>query len=104
MSPMQTYRIGNEICLPDSSLPRVVVIGGGFAGLAFGMQSSFGGIGQMIGPLIGAAVFVLNESVPYLLIGGISILTALYILKRIKSKRKNNIHNKDRTKKINFGQ
>lgn len=34
MSPMQTYRIGNEICLPDSSLPRVVVIGGGFAGLA----------------------------------------------------------------------
>ena len=34
MTPMQTYRIGNEICLPDSSLPRVVVIGGGFAGIS----------------------------------------------------------------------
>jgi len=31
---MQTCRIGDEICLPDSSLPRVVVIGGGFAGIS----------------------------------------------------------------------
>lgn len=31
---MQAYRIGNEICLPDNSLPRVVVIGGGFAGIS----------------------------------------------------------------------
>lgn len=34
MTPMQTCRIGDEICLPDSSLPRVVVIGGGFAGIS----------------------------------------------------------------------
>lgn len=34
MTPMQAYRIGDEICLPDSSLPRVVVIGGGFAGIS----------------------------------------------------------------------
>ncbi len=34
MTPMQAYRIGNEICLPDNSLPRVVVIGGGFAGIS----------------------------------------------------------------------
>lgn len=29
-----TCKITNEICLPDSKLPRVVIIGGGFAGLA----------------------------------------------------------------------
>jgi len=34
MTPMQTCRIGDEICLPESSLPRVVVIGGGFAGIS----------------------------------------------------------------------
>lgn len=27
-------RTGNEICLPDSDLPRVVIVGGGFAGIA----------------------------------------------------------------------
>jgi NADH dehydrogenase len=27
-------KIGDEICLPDSKLPRVIIIGGGFAGLA----------------------------------------------------------------------
>ncbi len=31
---MQTCRTEDEICLPDSSLPRVVVIGGGFAGIS----------------------------------------------------------------------
>ncbi len=29
-----TSKIGDEICLPDSKLPRVIIIGGGFAGLA----------------------------------------------------------------------
>ena len=29
-----TCKITDEICLPDSDLPRVVIIGGGFAGLA----------------------------------------------------------------------
>jgi NADH dehydrogenase len=29
-----TCKVTDEICLPDSKLPRVVVIGGGFAGLA----------------------------------------------------------------------
>ena len=27
-------KVTDEICLPDSNLPRVVIIGGGFAGLA----------------------------------------------------------------------
>lgn len=31
---MQACRTGDEICLPDSNLPRVVVIGGGFAGIS----------------------------------------------------------------------
>ena len=31
---MQACRTGDEICLPDSKLPRVVVIGGGFAGIS----------------------------------------------------------------------
>ncbi|PHR48008.1 MAG: FAD-dependent oxidoreductase [Fluviicola sp.] len=31
---MQACRTENEICLPDSDLPRVVVIGGGFAGIS----------------------------------------------------------------------
>ena len=97
------FGLGTSFIVPNI-LAKVSLKNSNSSGWAFGMQSSFGGIGQMIGPLIGAAVFVLNESVPYLLIGGISILTALYILKRIKSKRKNNIHNEDRTKKINFGQ
>ncbi len=29
-----TCKVADEICLPDSKLPRVVIIGGGFAGLA----------------------------------------------------------------------
>tara|TARA_B100000508_G_scaffold137492_1_gene132148 strand:- start:15975 stop:17276 length:1302 start_codon:yes stop_codon:yes gene_type:complete len=31
---MQECKTGNEICLPDSTLPRIVVIGGGFAGIS----------------------------------------------------------------------
>ena len=29
-----TCKITDEICLPDTKLPRVVIVGGGFAGLA----------------------------------------------------------------------
>lgn len=32
---METCKTGNKICLPDSDLPKIVVIGGGFAGISF---------------------------------------------------------------------
>ena len=31
---MKACRVGDEICIPDSQLPRVVIIGGGFAGIS----------------------------------------------------------------------
>jgi NADH dehydrogenase len=34
MPPLEKCRTGDEICLPDSKLPRIVVIGGGFAGVS----------------------------------------------------------------------
>ena len=71
-------------------------------GWAFGMQSSFGGIGQMIGPLIGSAVFVLNGNAPFILMAIISILTAFFLLKNLMPKGYTGSYIKGVTKKLNF--
>lgn len=94
------FGLGTSFIVPNI-LAQVSLKNSSSSGWAFGMQSSFGGIGQMIGPLIGSAVFVLNGNAPFILIGIISILTALFLLK-MGSRSNTKTLNKDITKKISF--
>jgi DHA1 family multidrug resistance protein-like MFS transporter len=79
------FGLGTSFIIPNL-LAQVSLKNSSSSGWAFGMQSSFGGIGQMIGPLVGTVVFVLNKTAPFIIIGSISILTALFIMKRSRSK------------------
>ena len=47
------------------------------SGWAIGMQSSFGGIGQILGPLTGTALYIINPSSPFYFTGGLLVATAL---------------------------
>jgi DHA1 family multidrug resistance protein-like MFS transporter len=47
------------------------------SGWAIGMQSSFGGAGQILGPITGTALYIINPSSPFYLTGGLIIATAL---------------------------
>jgi len=53
------------------------------SGWAFGMQSSFSGIGQMIGPLAGTALYTINGQIPFFAAGGLLILSAILQLKNL---------------------
>tara|TARA_R110001592_G_scaffold64751_7_gene198904 strand:+ start:1795 stop:3030 length:1236 start_codon:yes stop_codon:yes gene_type:complete len=46
------------------------------SGWALGMQSSFSGIGQMIGPLAGTALYTLNPGSPFYITGGLLVATS----------------------------
>ncbi len=94
------FGLGTSFIVPNI-LAQVSLKNASSSGWAFGMQSSFGGIGQMIGPLIGSAVFVLNGNAPFILIGIISILTALFLLK-MGARSNAKTLNKNITKKISF--
>ena len=47
------------------------------SGWAFGMQSSFSGIGQMLGPLAGTALYTINAQIPFILAGALLLITSL---------------------------
>jgi len=79
------FGLGTSFIIPNI-LAQVSLKNSSSSGWAFAMQSSFGGIGQIIGPLIGSAVFIFNKNAPFVLIGIISILTALIFLKKTMSK------------------
>ncbi|HQS06301.1 MAG TPA: hypothetical protein PLT16_11790, partial [Daejeonella sp.] len=53
------------------------------SGWAIGMQSSFGGIGQILGPLTGTALYMINPSIPYYFTGGLLLATALVCLNNL---------------------
>lgn len=53
------------------------------SGWAIGMQSSFGGIGQILGPITGTALYILNPSSPFYFTGGLLIATALVSLNNL---------------------
>jgi len=66
------------------------------------MQASFGGIGQIFGPLIGIGLYMISPSVPFYVTGGLLIATALTGLnnsskkilhKKIRAFHKNKILN-----------
>jgi DHA1 family multidrug resistance protein-like MFS transporter len=40
------------------------------------MQSSFSGIGQIVGPLFGTAIYTLNNNAPFYVAGGLLVLVA----------------------------
>jgi DHA1 family multidrug resistance protein-like MFS transporter len=46
------------------------------SGWALGMQSSFSGIGQIVGPLFGTAIYTLNNNAPFYVAGGLLVLVA----------------------------
>ncbi|MEQ8624422.1 MAG: MFS transporter [Vicingaceae bacterium] len=95
------FGLGTSFIVPNI-LAQVSLKNSSSSGWAFGMQSSFGGIGQMIGPLIGSAVFVLNGNAPFILMAIISILTAFFLLKNLIPKGYTGSYIKGVTKKLNF--
>lgn len=46
------------------------------SGWALGMQSSFNGIGQMVGPLAGTALYTLSQVSPFYITGGLLVATS----------------------------
>lgn len=56
------------------------------SGWAIGMQSSFGGIGQMLGPITGTALYIMNPSLPFYATGALLVATALVGLNDLSEK------------------
>jgi DHA1 family multidrug resistance protein-like MFS transporter len=54
------------------------------SGWAFGMQSSFSGIGQIAGPLIGIGLYAVNNDAPFYTTGVLFITTSIIIFKKYK--------------------
>lgn len=67
---------GASLVIPNL-LAQVSLKDDNSSGWAIGMQSSFGGIGQIFGPLTGTALYIINPSIPYYFTGGLLIATAL---------------------------
>jgi len=95
------FGLGTSFIIPNI-LAQVSLKNSSSSGWAFAMQSSFGGIGQIIGPLIGSALFIFNKNAPFVLIGIISILTALVFLKNTMSKGITNSDIEPLIKRLNF--
>ena len=51
------------------------------SGWAFGMQSSFSGIGQVAGPLIGTGLYAINNQAPFYTTGALFVATSIGIFK-----------------------
>lgn len=62
------------------------------SGWAIGMQSSFGGIGQILGPLIGTALCIMNPSIPFYITGLLLTATSFVGLKKFFINKSKLIH------------
>jgi len=51
------------------------------SGWAFGMQSSFSGIGQVAGPLIGTGLYAINNQAPFYTTGALFVATSISLFK-----------------------
>ncbi len=51
------------------------------SGWAFGMQSSFSGIGQVAGPLIGTGLYAINTQAPFYTTGALFVVTSIGLFK-----------------------
>ena len=54
------------------------------SGWAFGMQSSFGGIGQIAGPLMGTGLYAVNNTAPFYSVGALFVTTSIIQFKKYK--------------------
>ncbi|MCJ8164215.1 MFS transporter [Pontibacter sp. E15-1] len=69
------FGLGASLVIPNL-LARVSLKDESSSGWAIGMQSSFGGIGQIVGPVTGTALYMLSPSVPFFVTGGLLIATS----------------------------
>lgn len=74
------FGLGTSFIIPNL-LAQISLKNSDSSGWAFGMVSSFGGVGQILGPLVGTSLFLLNSDAPYILMAIISIATSFFILK-----------------------
>ncbi|HQS51344.1 MAG: hypothetical protein B7X86_06520 [Sphingobacteriales bacterium 17-39-43] len=76
------FGAGASLVIPNL-LAQVSLKDDNSSGWAIGMQSSFGGIGQILGPLTGTALYMINPSIPYYFTGGLLLATALVCLNNL---------------------
>jgi len=69
------FGLGTSLVIPNL-ITLISLQGNKSSGWALGMQSSFSGIGQIVGPLLGTAIYTLNRSAPFYVAGGLLVLVA----------------------------
>lgn len=70
------FSIGTSFVVPNL-LSLISLKEPNASGWAFGMQASFGGIGQIAGPLIGTGLFAVNNNAPFYTAGALFVTTSI---------------------------
>lgn len=78
------FSIGTSFVVPNL-LSLVSLKEPGASGWAFGMQSSFSGIGQIAGPLIGTWLYAVNNAAPFYTAGALFVTTSFIEFKKHSS-------------------
>lgn len=78
------FGLGTSLVIPNL-IALISMQESNSSGWALGMQSSFSGIGQIVGPLLGTAIYSLNSQAPFYTAGGILVLLSIIQFNKYKS-------------------
>lgn len=84
------FGLGSSLIVPNL-LAQISLKEPKSSGWALGMQSSFSGIGQIIGPLAGTALYILSPYSPFYIISGLLVITSIIVFKTLYENSTNTI-------------
>lgn len=78
------FGLGTSLVIPNL-ISLISMQENNSSGWALGMQSSFSGIGQIAGPLLGTAIYSLNSKAPFYTAGSVLVVLAFILFNKFKS-------------------